>query len=281
MKVVFSHYEVRPVLEAFRRGERKALFSPDLGRTRVSVTLSAQGIHLPDGTVLPWSAAQMALERPTVCFLWEGEEVQALQRYSESTGRMVQLYPTGHAPTVLLSGIAMHRIRGLSPWADTENKIRAARPRGRVLDTCGGLGYTAIQAAARADWVLSVEMDPTVVALARQNPWSEAWFTHPCIHLVLGDVLDLVVGFPDAFFDTVLHDPPQFGLAGDLYGQDFYRELWRVLKPGGRLFHYIGSPDTRMGRNVTRGVVRRLQEVGFRDVRRVPHAFGVVAVKSG
>jgi hypothetical protein len=52
-----------------------------------------------------------------------------------------------------------------------------------------------------------------------------------------------------------------------------------VLKPGGRLFHYIGSPESKSGGGVTRGVLRRLQQAGFRRVVRRAEAFGVVAYK--
>lgn len=35
---------------------------------------------------------------------------------------------------------------------------------------------------------------------------------------------------PDAAFDAALHDPPRFGIAGELYSQVFYDQLARVLK---------------------------------------------------
>jgi predicted methyltransferase len=66
-------------------------------------------------------------------------------------------------------------------------------------------------------------------------------------------------------------------LAGNLYSGAFYRELLRILKPNGRLFHYIGDPESASGRNITRGVIRRLQESGFTRITRRPEAFGVVA----
>jgi predicted methyltransferase len=70
-----------------------------------------------------------------------------------------------------------------------------------------------------------------------------------------------------------------FNLAGHLYGADFYRELYRVLDKRGRLFHYIANPDSKSGATITRGVMRRLEEVGFQRVTRRPEAFGVIAFK--
>ena len=59
--------------------------------------------------------------------------------------------------------------------------------------------------------------------------------------LVRGDVAvdRLAAG---SAFDAVLHDPPRFGIAGELYSQAFYDHLARVLKPRGVLFHYTGTP---------------------------------------
>ena len=81
----------------------------------------------------------------------------------------------------------------------------------------------------------------------------------------------------DAAFDRILHDPPVLELAGDLYGGAFYQQLRRVLAPRGRLFHYVGNPDSPSGSRVSRGVVRRLEEAGFQDVRLQPDAFGISA----
>lgn len=39
-----------------------------------------------------------------------------------------------------------------------------------------------------------------------------------------------------------MHNPPRFSIAGELYGLDFYRALYRVLRRDGKLFHYTGEP---------------------------------------
>ncbi|MEJ2749470.1 MAG: hypothetical protein P8183_16435 [Anaerolineae bacterium] len=115
--------------------------------------------------------------------------------------------------------------------------------------------------------------------MCRNNPWSQALFDNPQISRRIGDAYDEVQELADERFSRIIHDPPMFSLAGHLYSTDFYRELYRILTPKGRLFHYIGNPDSKSGGNVTRGVVRRLQEAGFRRVKPRPQAFGVVAYK--
>jgi predicted methyltransferase len=52
-----------------------------------------------------------------------------------------------------------------------------------------------------------------------------------------------------------------------------------VMQRKGRLFHYVGDLNSRSGRNVVKGVARRLQEAGFSRIVRKPEAFGVVAYK--
>ncbi|MBI93769.1 MAG: hypothetical protein CME05_11270 [Gemmatimonadaceae bacterium] len=51
----------------------------------------------------------------------------------------------------------------------------------------------------------------------------------------------------------------------------------RVLARHGRLFHYIGNLESPSGKRVVPGVIRRLEEAGFVDVKRHPEAFGVSA----
>jgi uncharacterized protein len=182
---------------------------------------------------------------------------------------------------MLVSGIPMHRISGIEPHADTLRKIKTIAPLGGVvLDTATGLGYTAIEAAKTAERVVTIELDPAGLEIARQNPWSRDLFGNPRIEQIVGDTYDVVEQFPDGTFTRILHDPPAMALAGDLYSGAFYRELHRILTRSGRVFHYIGDPESASGRNITRGVVRRLQESGFARIVRRPEAFGVVAYKT-
>ena len=199
--------------------------------------------------------------------------------FSELSNSIYSLYPTESAPTMLISGIPMHRIKDTDPVRDTRAKIKAARPAGRVLDTATGLGYTAIQAAQIADQVITVELDPAAQQICRQNPWSQDLFANPRIEQRMDDSFDVIETLPDASFQRIIHDPPTFSLAGHLYSHDFYVEMHRVLRPGGRAFHYIGDPESKSGSRITVGVIRRLEQAGFTRVQRAPRAFGVMAYK--
>jgi predicted methyltransferase len=110
--------------------------------------------------------------------------------------------------------------------------------------------------------VQSFEKNPDVIWLRSLNPWSPP--TGEGLKLTSGDIALEISKQPDASFDAVLHDPPRFGIAGELYSQVFYDHLARVLKRKGRLFHYTGTPNKlTSGRDVPQEVSKRLERAGF------------------
>ncbi|MEM2755736.1 MAG: RsmD family RNA methyltransferase [Candidatus Bathyarchaeia archaeon] len=186
------------------------------------------------------------------------------------------------APTIEIDGIHMHRILSTTPWEDSKVKVKllSVRRGCRVLDTCTGLGYTAIWALKMgAGEVLTVEKDVNVLEIACFNPWSR-WLEDHRITIIVEDALKVVENLEDEYFDRIMHDPPRLSLAGDLYGLDFYRELYRVLKTKGILVHYTGQPGHRRGKDIMAGVKTRLGKVGF-IVKKAPEASAVIAYKTG
>lgn len=277
---VLSHFQVQILLGAWRQGADTAVISLDLGLTETAVTLTPDHTTLPDGQTLTWDQLQEIADNELACYHVADGQIEKIQLFSEPLNRFYSLMPTTGAPTMLISGIPMHRIKGTEPHRDTLSKIQAIAPvTGEVLDTTMGLGYTAIEAAKTAVHVTTIELDPTVTEICRLNPWSQGLFDNPQITRCIGDAYDEVQTFAAEQFARIIHDPPTFSLAGHLYSTEFYRELYRILTPKGRLFHYIGNPDSKSGGSVTRGAVRRLQEAGFRRVKPRPQAFGVVAYK--
>jgi hypothetical protein len=269
---VLSHFQASALRAAYRTGAGHARVSLDLNRTLSEVALDDAG-----AAGASWDVLERIAADENGCFQIQAGRAVKIQAFSELTGRHISLYPTEGAPTMLVGGFPMHRIKGTDPWRDTQAKIRAAAPTGRVLDTTTGLGYTAILAAQSATTVVTVELDPAAQAVARANPWSQPLLTDSRIEQRQGDSADLIETFAPGEFARIIHDPPTFALAGDLYSRAFYRQCWRVLAPGGRLFHYIGDPDSKSGAQVTRGVIRRLGEAGFRDIKPARQGFGVIA----
>lgn len=281
--LVISLFQARPLLDARKKGLDFSVSSPDLGVSKVRVELNAEGVVFPGHEPLSWEELEAAARAETSCFM-RGDDglLVKIQDFSEKTGRPVSLFPTAGAPTVLVAGRSMHRIKGTDPWADTVQKIKAVGAgTGRVLDTCTGLGYTAILAARTAASVDTVEFDPVVSDVALFNPWSRELFDNPKIARHFGDSFDVIDEFPDGAFSRIIHDPPEFALAGHLYSLEFHRRLFRALAKGGRLFHYIGNPESASGKRNTAGVIKRLKEAGFISVVEAKAAFGVSARKGG
>jgi uncharacterized protein len=278
--LVLSHVQAAPLLAARQSGQASATTSADLGLSTLEARLEPQGVAFPTGEQVTWAGLETIQSNPSACFQIEGGAPKMIRGFSELTGRYYSLYPTRSAPTLLVAGFPMHRIKDTDPHRDTLSKIKAIAPvGGRVLDTTTGLGYTAIEAARTASHVTSLELDPVAQDMARLNPWSQALFDNPKISLMIGDSFEASERFEAGAFSCIIHDPPTFRLAGDLYSGEFYRQAFRVLKTRGRMFHYIGDPESQSGRRVSRGVVRRLQEAGFSRVKPAPAAFGVVAYK--
>jgi predicted methyltransferase len=278
--VVLSHVQVRPIIEAREAGQHTATTSIDLGLTACEVRLGNDRVELPDGQWLDWDTLNEMAQSEAGCFLIEGNAAKKIQFYSEEWDRLYSLMPTESAPTMLISGLPMHRIKGTDPHRDTLTKIRAVAPiRGRVLDTATGLGYTAVEAAKTAGEVITIELDPAALKVARLNPWSQALFDNPKIRQIVGDTFEEVRAFEDGSFSCIIHDPPMFSLAGELYSEEFYRQLYRVLKRGGKAFHYIGDLDSPSGHRVAAGAMRRLQAASFTRITRRPEAFGLTACK--
>jgi uncharacterized protein len=278
--IVLSYVQVEPLLKAKQLGKSSVEVSPDLGLSTITVAINAERIEFPDGEQLDWHSIEKISKSEVNCFLLEENSVRPIQVFSEYTNRVCSLMPTRGAPSMLIAGFVMHRIKDIDPMQDTLRKIAAITPLvGRVLDTATGLGYTAIEAAKTADEVVTVELDPAAQEIALLNPWSQALFHTPTIHQIMGDTYEVVQTFEDGSFSRIIHDPPTFSLAGELYSGVFYRQLNRLLKRGGRLYHYIGDPQSKASGGVTKGALKRLQEAGFARVVRKQDAYGVVAYK--
>lgn len=224
-----------------------------------------------------------------------------------------KLVPTDTVPTLEINGIKMHRSKDIDPLVDALLKTKlVVKPGDHVLDTCGGLGYSAVFALkAGAKRVVSTEKSRPVIQIRRQNPWllsqgqgsdqsgqadqtdqpnlTGMGSTHndpvpeglTNIKLVNADITQYIQELPDLAFDAVIHDPPRFTSAtGALYGKQFYTQLFRVMKPVSRLFHYTGSPKKIKHQDrFVKNAMKRLEQVGFSKVKFNERLQGIHALK--
>ncbi|MGO3127017.1 MAG: class I SAM-dependent methyltransferase [Luteimonas sp.] len=263
------------LLAAHRAGAGTWTGSLDLGRSVDTVTCA--DTHWSwRGTSYPWPDT---LKDRTI-YAYDGETWTAVSRYGRS---LIKLVPTAWGPpTFEIDGIKMLVSARISPTEDARQKVALVAPRGKtVLDTCGGLGYfAACCLESGVAQIRSFEKNEDVLWLRTLNPWSpdpDAADTGGRLQLTHGDISQAIVDIADASVDAVLHDPPRFGIAGELYSQVFYDHLARVLRRGGSLFHYTGAPNRlTSGRDVPREVARRLEKAGLKTELALD---GVLAVR--
>lgn len=257
----------------------------DAGETQWSGSLDlGRSTHIVDVADVDWMLESQRYPWPEslkdrTIYFWTGSEFAPVAHFG---GKLIKLVPTDwQVPTFEIDGIKMLPSAQVSPWDDARQKVELIAPRGRrVLDTCGGLGYFAAWCLQHgATQVQSFEKNADVLWLRRLNPWSpdpEAADHRERFQLTHADVSQAIHTLPDASFDAALHDPPRFGIAGELYSQAFYDQLARVLRPGAPLFHYTGNPNRlTSGRDVPGEVLKRLERAGFRCQRKLDGVLGV------
>lgn len=266
------------LLAARRSGAASIECSLDLGRSMSRVEVSGASWSL-EGRSFPF----LEVCKDRTIYYWDMAGFTPVARYTTS---LIKLVPTEWGPpTFEIDGIKMLPTARISPYEDAQSKVGLIQPRGKsILDTCGGLGYFAAHCLrGAAQHVQSYEKNPDVLWLRSLNPWSpdSPWSREASAALTLtrGDIAEQIASLRSDSFEAVLHDPPRFGIAGELYSQAFYDQLARVLKRKGKLFHYTGTPNRlTSGRDVPDEVATRLRRAGFtteltRD--------GVLAAKTG
>ncbi len=266
------------LLAAWSAGATTISCSLDLERSTTTVELRADGWTW-DGCRFPF--LQTCKDR--TIYHWVDAGFQPVARFTTS---LIKLVPTEWGPpTFEIDGIKMLPTAQVSPYADAGRKVRLIAPRGKlILDTCGGLGYFAAWCLrGQASHVYSYESNPDVIWLRSLNPWSpnNRWLPEigGALTLTTGDIAERIATMPSESIDAILHDPPRFGIAGELYSQVFYNQLARVLKRRGKLFHYTGTPNKlTSGRDVPNEVATRLRHAGFTSKL---NGDGVLAVKTG
>ena len=268
----------RQALDAIAKGLSCVRLSADLNLSERDFSLSDKGLLLDEDNRLSIDELKRIVKKKQRIYLCRDGDIVPLEDRSSGYYKLV---PTDGAPLLEISGIKMHISKGTDPFVSaSEMAQQAVRKGDKVLDCCSGLGYAAIAAhRLGASEVLSIELSQEVMGLRAQNPWSNDLGQEGIVQRQ-GSSFELIATMPATSFDSVIHDPPRFSLAGELYSEEFYREIFRVLRRDGRLFHYTGNPHViKKGSSFVDGVIRRLKAAGFRHVEKVEHLMGVSAKK--
>ncbi|MBI2652772.1 methyltransferase [Candidatus Woesearchaeota archaeon] len=277
--MIISQYQASQLLDAKKKGLKFIDTSLDLNLSATKIKIEGNYFIFPDNQKIEELQLKKVIKGNTSCFLVENNSFIKIQLFSEQTDKFYKLVPTQDAPTLEISGIRMHVTKEMTPMEDTKNKIESIAPvKGIVLDTCMGLGYTAILASKTADSVMTFEKDENVIEIAKFNPWSKELFDNKKINILNSSIFNQIKVFKNNMFDVIIHDPPRLSLATELYSLDFYKQIFRVLKKGGKLYHYTGSPGSRFRKiDLAKNVGKRLRLAGFKEIEK--SHYGLTAKK--
>ncbi|HLC60817.1 MAG TPA: SAM-dependent methyltransferase [Candidatus Nanoarchaeia archaeon] len=277
--MIVTHIQAKELLEANKKFLKETEISLDLNKTLSKIKIQNNEFIFPDNQKLNESQLKKPIKDDKVCFLIRDNSLVKIQLFSDETNKFYKLVPTKDAPTIEISGIRMHATKDMTPTEDTKRKIETIAPiHGIVLDTCMGMGYTAIASSKLADFVITCERDENVLEIAKYNPWSQELFTNKKISVMKTNVFDEIKIFKSNMFDVVIHDPPRLTLATELYSLEFYKQIFRVLKNNGKLYHYTGNPGSKNRHiNLIGNVSKRLKQAGFKNIEKVH--YGLKAIK--
>ena len=139
--LVISAYEAATLLAARADGKTSCAASPDLGCTLAEAALDDEGATL-NGVLVTWKQVEEISRREHTCFEATAEDIVPIREYSAETRKYYALHATGAAPTMLISGIPMHRIKNTEPLARHGSENRG-----------GASGYRAAYWTQRPGWV--------------------------------------------------------------------------------------------------------------------------------
>ncbi len=127
-------------------------------------------------------------------------------------------------------------------WKRRLIQFAAVQPGESALDLCCGTGDVAFALAEAGARVTGMDFSAPMLAVAEARKVKVGEAAGPMF--LQGDALR--TPFPDAHFDVVTIS---YGLRNLASVDEGLREMWRVLKPGGRLLVLdFGKPDNAAGR---------------------------------
>jgi len=238
-------YLYRQLIDEIRKGAKKASF--DLGKTFV---------ENPQEKLKEVPEEVLKKVKGRLIYYWDGKELIPLALFDD---RYYALTWTHNAPILEIDGIRMHVFYLGSPFKYAQYVARVVRGGKKYLETCFGQGYIS---RLIDEELVSYEKNRAVLELAKMNPWSQdALKKHTVKNASIWDL-------EEEGFDRIIHDPPSFRIAEDLYSEKFYKMLADHSKKGALMYHYIGEPKKRQRFDLGAHVIQKAQRAGWRLLRR-------------
>lgn len=134
----------------------------------------------------------------------------------------------------------------------------------KILDFCFGLGYNSIAALSKYDFleIIAIENDPEPIRqIANLNKNNELHhlfaifsnflqtkkirYQNSEIKLLLEDASIAIKTLKSNYFDAIFFDPFSPKKHPEMWSENIFAEMYRILKPGGRLATYSCAGKVR------------------------------------
>lgn len=279
---IISSEELRKISEAISEGKEEIEVSLDLGFSGklVKLELTKEGLVYKNSKI---SVPKIRNDDKS-CYLILKDCLEKAQ-YSAGEG-IYKLVPTQFRPILQVSGTSMHKQSFIE-------RVEKDKLTGNILDSGTGLGYTAIISARTARKVTTIEFDEMVLEIQKINPYSQELFSRACIspnlgitsaerkniELVHGDLVEEIKKFKDEEFDFIILDGGTPRSSGEFFSEKNYSQVFRVLKYGGKLYHYIPNYHINRGTDFAENKSKVFRKLGFGRVERDKEGCYLVVTK--
>ena len=268
MLPIISSSELREINKAIEEGLDSLEVSLDLGINKTKVKLEKKAFIINDQIV----KTKKIKEDDKSCYLITENGLEKAQFIFNDSGKFYKLVPTQFRPILKISGTSMHKKEFL-------NKLKKDKLYGNVLDSGTGLGYSSIIVSKTADKVITVEIDENVIEIAKLNPYSQELFNSRNIKRILGNICGDIKKFKEKEFNFVILDGGSVKGSEEFFSLENYKEVFRILKHDGKLYHYVPNHQIKRGRDFATEIISRLQKSGFRDIFRDKEGSFLIAKK--
>ncbi len=237
---------------------KKGIYTEDLGKTKTfNKELCKAALEKVEKFLKKIKEGQV--------YIMENSTCKPLSMFYENHYYALKQY--GEYPILEIDGLRMHLIK---EWKTPFHYAKAIIKRlginkenNEILDCCTGLGYLAIELSKYGN-VTTVEKSKAVLTLASLNPFSKELFNNEKIKIINDDVFNAIDDF--GLFHYIIHDPPRFSHAPELYSLSFYKKIFSHLHENGKLFHYVGYFGRRRNIKIKESVKKRLIEAGLKPL---------------
>ena len=201
---------------------------------------------------------------------WDGKKGFKLQISNENGIFSLRKDKKENKPILYINAVKMNvsKDKGIDGYNQDVIKSLEIKSTDKVLEICTGAGYKTILLAEKAKSVVSIEKSEEVLELMKFNPYTKELLKNSTVKIVNKNAA-LYVKKSKEKFTKILHDPPTFKFAPELYTVEFYKDLYGLAEDNALLFHYTGNPGNKFrGKDLASATIERAISAGWKLIKK-------------